>query len=421
MAQLMTEGADGALIHIKLAPMDGQRQVEVTEQIRAILTEETPADDELRIASTKLEPVAELRDRETVARLARLTGKEIDIEELRSGKTKPPKALIAKVVELRDSLDDPDEGIFAVDIPDAEMKSMKPEELLVLRGKKLDKYMREKLPTAVAEDEEGIAPSAEHLGAWIDEEKGKYKVEGWCAALDFEDRCDELRPALSEFDDESWAIPPDLDLPKDAEVREHPAKFRLTGQPVIGQAFAESVTRSLLASTAVSIVALSLVLLLARSLFALIPALWTLAFSAGIIAALGHPISVGTSMVACIALGAGVDFAIHLGFRARSYRKDSRRAADGERAVRELGAVIVISAVQLALAFSVLLFSEMPPLQQFGVGLSIGLIGAALGAVWFTPTLLRGGKSKAKESKTEASKTKASKADADASEPKADS
>jgi predicted RND superfamily exporter protein len=126
-------------------------------------------------------------------------------------------------------------------------------------------------------------------------------------------------------------------------------------------------------------------LLATRSLFALVPALWTLAFSAGIIAALGHPISVGTSMITCIALGAGVDFAIHLGFRARSYTQKGR----AERAVRELGAVVVISAVQLALAFSVLLLSEMPPLQQFGIGLAIGLVGAAFGAVWFTPMLIR--------------------------------
>ena len=112
---------------------------------------------------------------------------------------------------------------------------------------------------------------------------------------------------------------------------------------------AESVTSSLWHSTLVSVVALSLVLLLSKSLFALIPAIWTLAFSAGIIAMLGHPISVGTSMVSCIALGAGVDFAIHLGFRARSYDEHKR----GDRAVRELGAVIFVSAAQLALAFSV--------------------------------------------------------------------
>ena len=161
---------------------------------------------------------------------------------------------------------------------------------------------------------------------------------------------------------------------------------RLTGQPVIGQAFAESVTTSLWQSTLASIAALAVVLLLSRTLFALFPALWTLAFTAGIIALLGHSISVSTSMVSCIALGAGVDFAIHLGFRAREYEG----AEAGHRAVDELGLVVIISAVQLGLAFLVLGWSELLPLQEFGVGLAVGLAGAALGAVWFTPRLLRG-------------------------------
>ncbi|MFO7565628.1 MAG: MMPL family transporter [Enhygromyxa sp.] len=383
MVQLMTDEADGALIHIKLAPMDGDRQVEVTRQIREVVERHAAADDLLRVAPTSIPAVAELRDRETAQRLARLTGAPIDLDALRSSKGKPPKALIAKVIELRDELDDEEEGIFAVEIP--ELSALEPEQLLVLRGEELEKYMREQLATAVAEDPEGIAPAAKHLGAWIDDEKGKYEVEGRCAALGLESRCEELRPALAELDDEQWRIPAELELPADAEVRTVAADIRLTGQPVIGQAFAESVTRSLWTSTGVSILGLALVLLLTRSLFALVPALWTLAFSAGIIAALGHPISVGTSMVACIALGAGVDFAIHLGFRARSYSERGR----GERAVRELGAVVVISAVQLAVAFAVLLLSEMPPLQQFGIGLAIGLIGAAFGAVWFTPMMVR--------------------------------
>nr|WP_255215981.1 MMPL family transporter [Pseudenhygromyxa sp. WMMC2535] len=389
MAQLMTDEADGGLIHIKLAPMSGDEQVAVTEQIREIIARHAPADDVMRVAKTESPEVAALRERETIARLSKLTGEAIDPEALASGGGKPSKALLAKVVELRDGLDDEDEGIFAVDIPDEQMTAMTPEKLLVLRGDELEAYMREQLPTAVAEDPEGIAPAAEHLGAWIDEEKDKYKVEGWCEALGFEtepegaSRCDTLRPALAELQDEEWAVSADA-LPAGAEVREVAARVRLTGQPVIGQAFAESVTRSLWVSTLVSILALSVVLVFARSLFALIPALWTLAVSAGILAALGHPISVGTSMITCIALGAGVDFAIHLGFRARQYEHGG-----GERAVRELGAVVVISAVQLALAFTVLLWSQMPPLQEFGVGLAIGLIGAALGAVWLTPLLIR--------------------------------
>lgn len=383
MVQLMTDEADGALIHIKIAPMDGERQVAVTEQIREVVERYAASDDVIRVAPTSIPAVAELRDRETTERLARLTNKQVDIDALRSGKAKPPKALLAAVTKLRDDLDDPEEGIFAVEIP--ELQSLEPEQLLTLRGEALEQYMRETLTTALAEDPEGIAPAAKHLGAWIDDEQGKYKVEAWCAALDFESRCAELAPALAEFDDEEWRIPADLELPADAQVRTVAADIRLTGQPVIGQAFAESVTKSLWASTGVSILALSLVLVITGMLPALIPALWTLAFSAGIIAALGHPISVGTSMITCIALGAGVDFAIHLGYRARTYTGRNR----GERAVRDLGAVMVISAVQLALAFSVLLLSEMPPLQEFGIGLAIGLVGAAFGAVWFTPMLIR--------------------------------
>jgi uncharacterized protein len=389
MVQLMTNEADGALIHVKLAPMTGDRQIEATAQIREVVERHAPSDKLLRVASSKIATVAELRDRETAERLGRLTESEIDIDQLRAAAGKPPPALIAKIIELRDGLDDEEEGVFMIDIPG--LQSLDPTQLLVLRGAELEAYMRQMLPTAVAEDAEGIAPAAKHLGAWIDEAQDKYKVEGWCAALDFEARCDELRPALSELQDEEWAVPADLELgelPAGSELRQVPADIRLTGQPVIGQAFAQSVTKSLLTSTLVSIAALGVVLLLTRSLFALVPAIWTLAFSAGIIAALGHPISVGTSMVSCIALGAGVDFAIHLGYRARSYRANHERGA-GDRAVRELGAVVVISAVQLALAFSVLLLSEMPPLQQFGIGLAISLVGAALGAVWFTPMLIR--------------------------------
>ncbi len=385
MAQLMTDEADGALIHVKLAPMSGDEQIAVTAKVRAIVELHTPADDTLRVAPSSAPTVAAIRQQQVSERLTRRIGAPIDVAAL-TASAKPSKALLAKIVELRDGLDDSEEGIFAVDIPDVEMQALDPEQLLSKRGEALEKYMRESLPTAVAQDSEGIAPAAEHLGAWIDEEKGKYRIEGWCETLDLATRCDELRPAFAELDDESWAVPPGTELPAGAEVREIPMEVRLTGQPVIGQAFAESVTTSLIASTGVSIAALALVLLIARSLFALLPALWTIAVTAGILALLGHPISVGTSMVATIALGSGVDFAIHLGHRARQIGGPK----SGEQAVAELGAVMFISAVQLALAFSVLVFSEMPPLQEFGIGLAIGLIGAALGAVWFTPMLLRG-------------------------------
>jgi predicted exporter len=45
----------------------------------------------------------------------------------------------------------------------------------------------------------------------------------------------------------------------------------------------------------------------------------------------------------------------------------------------------------------------MPPLRQFGVGLAIGLLVAAAGAVWLTPRLYRRRPGPAERSKTRAS------------------
>jgi len=134
------------------------------------------------------------------------------------------------------------------------------------------------------------------------------------------------------------------------------------------------------------VVGLALTLLLARQLRALIPAMWTLCVTMGLLALFGLPISVGTSMISCIAIGAGVDFAIHLGFRARTFTGPD----SGQRAVEEIGVVTLISALQLACAFAVLLASELAPLREFGIGLAIGLVGAALGACWLGLWLYRG-------------------------------
>lgn len=74
---------------------------------------------------------------------------------------------------------------------------------------------------------------------------------------------------------------------------------------------------------------------------------------------------------------------------ARVRRVDEPRLAkrDAKQAVDELGGVVLVSAIQLALAFCVLGLSVMPPLRQFGIGLAIGLVAAALGAVWLVPHL----------------------------------
>lgn len=399
MAQLMTDDGNGAVIHIKLAPMSGARQVEITDQVRAILAE--LGQDGLRVASTSQEEVAARRRADVQGRLDRLLERggfeKVSLDDLGGGGGASAE-VVAEVNKLRDNLfdEESEDNIFetsTLEVTREEIEALVAADVLAPRGEELEKVMREKWPTVAEKDAEGIKFAAEHFGSWIDDLVKKYGAGDRCAELKLDEKaCALVKPALSELDDDEWAVPADLQAEGSRDID---VKVRLTGQPVIGQAFAESVTTSLATSTLVSLAALALVLVIARFVPALIPAIWTLAVTAGVIALLGHPISVGTSMVSCIALGAGVDFAIHLGFRARQYDEDP-----GQKAVRDLGPVVLISAVQLGLAFLVLNASQMRPLQDFGTGLAVGLFGAALGAVWLTPLLNRGRPAKSKKAKS---------------------
>jgi len=406
MAQLMTDDAKGALIHVKLAPMTGPEQVAVTAKVRAVLDRYADEGDTMYAASTSIPEVREVQVAEVGARLERLLGHPVDPSLLGPGAplTATPE-LRKALTELRDrALDSEDSPVEGV--PREEIDSIDPASLIEPRGPQLEALLREKLPTLAESDPEGVGFAAKFLGSWIDEELINHRARQRCGALGLEaaaadegdvgDRaavagqgavltCATIEPALSELADEEWRV---ATPPAGAETREVAFRPRLTGQPVIGQAFAESVTSSLLRSTAVSILGLGLVLLVARQLIALAPALWTLAITLGALSLFGVPISVGTSMVSCIAVGAGVDFAIHLLFRARRYPGPE----SGERAVREIGAVLLISAFQLSAAFLVLLDSGMAPLRDFGIGLAIGLLGAGLGACWLVPELTRGSK-----------------------------
>lgn len=380
MAQLMTEEVDGALIHAKLKPMDGPAQVAVGRAIQAIASR---YDGQLRRITDRGAAAMDAR-REAVAALLRAKlGRPVDATLLRSsGEGAPSPALLREIEKLRDEALDPEAGAVAVKVPDAERLALKPAMLMKPRGEAMETLMRTHLPTVASQDAEGIVFAADHLGAWIDEALAAQGTRGYCVPLMLDEAtCDAVAPLLAELDDAAWSTP---SPPEGLETVPVEMTALATGQPLIGAAFAESVTTSLWKSTLVSIVALALVLLLSKTIFALLPALWTLTVVAGALALLGYPISVGTSMISCIALGAGVDFAIHLGMRAKSVGGDDR----GREAVRQLGGVVLVSSIQLAVAFGVLRASTMPPLQQFGIGLGIGLVGAALGALWFIPWLM---------------------------------
>jgi len=413
MAQLMTPDQEGAIVHIKLKPASSEEMQATTAQIRAVVdaARARMPGGEVRVALASVPEVAAAQREVVRARVERLLGTPFDeagLSKLQAVDAADP-ALSKELAATRMRALGTDEVIEPLEA--SEYESVPLGALATKRGKDLEALLRKHLPTLVASDPEGVTFAAEQLGQWVDELLERYRVTAACTslgleganppgpeqpaqapdAMGFEDEeapapkpvgpCGELLTVLSELQDAEWTAP--ADAPDDVVVRRLPVSLAVTGQPVIGQAFAESVYESLGISTLVSLGALALTLLLAGHIRALVPAVWTLAITGGTLALLGQPISIGTSMVSCIALGAGVDFAIHLGVRARN------EGGDGQAAVDALGGVVLMTGVQLAAAFSVLMASRMPPLRDFGVGLAIGLLVAAAGAVWLTPRLFR--------------------------------
>lgn len=412
MAQLMTPDQKGAIIHIKLEPASSEEMQATTDRIRAVVDSARGrlAAGEVRVALATVPEVATAQREVVRARVERLLGRPFGDAELSSLQAVDPNdpTLAKQLAATRIRALGTDEVIEPLEA--SEYESVPLEALASKRGKDLEAVLRKHLPTLVASDPEGVGFAAEQLGQWVDELLERYQVTAACTSLGLEGAnppasakagapdpagfeedavappkpvgpCGELLTLLSELQDEEWTAPADVST--EAIVRSLPVSLAVTGQPVIGQAFADSVYESLGVSTLVSLAALALTLLLAGHIRALVPAVWTLAITGGVLALLGQPISIGTSMVSCIALGAGVDFAIHLGVRAR------KEGGDGQAAVDALGGVVLMTGVQLAAAFVVLLASRMPPLRDFGLGLAVGLLVAAAGAVWLTPRLFR--------------------------------
>jgi predicted RND superfamily exporter protein len=409
MAQLLMPDLGGAIVHVKLAPLDSaalERANAAVREIVAGLPEGPLGVGEHSDASIAAD------QRETVRRRLSARFGEVSAESLAAllDPTSADAAMLGEAERLRDRALGSDEVIEPLD--PAEYAAVEPRALLTNSGTMLEDYLRTKLPQVAQKDPKGIEIVARELGKWLAEARSRIRVEAMCAKLGlanvdpaappkktapeglegmgFEDGepaapagpCRVFADLVSEADDATWLVPAGSTAPV---VRELPWKVRLTGQPLIGEAYAQSVTKSLYGSTLVSVVALGVVLVIGRHMMALIPAVWTIAVTLGTIALLGHPIGIGTSMVSCIAMGAGVDFAIHLSVRAR----ESTGPDPGGEAVHELGGVAIATGVQLGAAFLVLLASEMPPLREFGVGLAIGLIFAAGSAVAFAPILFR--------------------------------
>ncbi len=171
-------------------------------------------------------------------------------------------------------------------------------------------------------------------------------------------------------------------------------KIRLTGMPSVYVVMDESLFNSQMSSLAIALVlVLVIVTIIVRSFskgfYATLPIIATIAILYGFMGYVGISLNVATVLVASVALGIGIDYSIHIITHFNDALKetgDIRKSL--ESTIMISGKAIVINVVSVAAGFLVLLFSQMVPLQQFGLLVSLSMIGSGLGALTLLPVIL---------------------------------
>lgn len=139
---------------------------------------------------------------------------------------------------------------------------------------------------------------------------------------------------------------------------------------------------------------LILITLLLRSvrmgLIAILPVGLSLLLVLAALALVGTPLGIANSMFAGIALGIGLDFAIHLTTAYRERLREGFPAGEALRGTLELtGPAVVVSAASITAGFSVLMLSEIAPNVQLGVMICLCLLTCAVTTLLLIPSLLR--------------------------------
>ena len=171
-------------------------------------------------------------------------------------------------------------------------------------------------------------------------------------------------------------------------------KIELTGMPSVYVRLNDSLIKSQFSSLMIALVLVVLIVGLifrsfSKGVYATIPIIATILILFGFMGFTGIPLDIATVLVGSIALGIGIDYSIHFISGFNSHLKENGDAEKAiERTLMTSGKAIIINVTSVAAGFLVLLFSQLVPLQNFGLLVAISMIGSGLGSLTLLPVIL---------------------------------
>ena len=128
---------------------------------------------------------------------------------------------------------------------------------------------------------------------------------------------------------------------------------------------------------------------LAAGLIGSVPIVITAVIGFGVMGLLNVPLSTTTALISSIAIGIGIDYAVHFIERYKIYAKetgDKQKTMQGT--MHHSGRAIIFNATVVIAGFLVLLFSVFPPNRSLGALVSLNMFTSFLGTVTIMYLLL---------------------------------
>jgi predicted RND superfamily exporter protein len=171
-------------------------------------------------------------------------------------------------------------------------------------------------------------------------------------------------------------------------------QIAVTGMPFIDVTMDRSLVKSQLGSLSLAVIFVIIIVgLILRSfssgIYATIPIVIAITILFGFMGITGISLNIGTVLVASVALGIGIDYSIHIiSHFNHIYQQNKKLEPALEASIMVSGKAILINAISVSAGFLVLLFSQMVPLQYFGLLIAFSMIGSSLGALTLLPVIL---------------------------------
>lgn len=171
-------------------------------------------------------------------------------------------------------------------------------------------------------------------------------------------------------------------------------KIEITGMPFVDITMDRSLINSQFGSIIIALIfVIIFVGIVLRSfisgLLSAIPIIAAIIILFGVMGITGIPLNIATVLVASVALGIGIDYSIHI---ISHFNHGIRQSGDVRSAIQDAitisGKAIIINVISVSTGFLILVFSDMVPLQYFGVLVALSMVGSSLGALTLLPSIL---------------------------------